>query len=98
MYQKVETMRLLTWKAAWEADNGIDPTVNASLAKFYSTEAAMEVANQALQFFGGYGYTRFYPIEKIIRDMRVFTIYEGTSEVQRIVVSRHALKGYGRCS
>nr|MDO8112693.1 acyl-CoA dehydrogenase family protein [Candidatus Sigynarchaeota archaeon] len=94
MYQKVETMRLLTYKAAWEADNGMDPTITASLTKFYATEAAFEVVNQALQLFAGYGYTKFYPIEKILRDLRVLTIYEGTSEVQRIVVSRYALNEY----
>ncbi|MFX0100385.1 MAG: acyl-CoA dehydrogenase family protein, partial [Candidatus Hodarchaeota archaeon] len=94
MYQKVETMRLLTWKSAWEADNGMDPTITASLTKFYATEAAQEVVMDALQLFGGYGYTRFFPIEQILRDIRVLTIYEGTSEVQRIVVSRHALSKY----
>ncbi|MHA1341910.1 MAG: acyl-CoA dehydrogenase family protein [Promethearchaeota archaeon] len=94
IYQKVETMRLLTWKACWEADNGLDPTVSASLAKFYTTETVTEIANMALQFFGGYGYIKFFPIEKILRDIRVFTIYEGTSEIQRIVVARHALKNY----
>ena len=94
MYQKVETSRLLTWKACWEADQGIDPTINASLSKFYTTEAAFEVANQALQLFAGVGYTRNFPIEKLLRDIRVLTIYEGTSEVQRMVVSRHALNGY----
>ncbi len=94
MYQKVETSRLLTYKAAWEADQGMDPTISASITKFYSTEKAMEVANDALQIFGGYGYTKMMPIEKLLRDIRVFTIYEGTSEVQRIVVSRHVLNGY----
>ncbi|MHA1819139.1 MAG: acyl-CoA dehydrogenase family protein [Promethearchaeota archaeon] len=94
MYQKVETMRLLTLKACWQADNKMDPTISASLAKFYSTEMAMEVVNQALQMFAGYGYTEFYPIEKILRDIRVLTIYEGTSEIQRVVVARHALSQY----
>ncbi|MBD3350030.1 MAG: acyl-CoA dehydrogenase [Candidatus Lokiarchaeota archaeon] len=94
MYQKVETMRLLTWKACWEADQGLDPTVTASLAKFYTTERVVEVVNTALQVFAGYGYTNFFPIEKILRDIRVLPIYEGTSEVQRIVVSRHALNDY----
>ncbi|MCP4762452.1 MAG: acyl-CoA dehydrogenase [archaeon] len=94
MYQKVETMRLLTLKACWESDQGMDPTITASLAKFYSTEMATEVANTALQIFAGYGFTKFFPIEKILRDIRVLTIYEGTSEVQRIVVSRHALNQY----
>jgi acyl-CoA dehydrogenase len=77
MYQKVETSRLLVWKAAWEADQGLDPTITASIAKFYSTEAALEVANEALQVFGGYGYTN-----------------EGTSEVQRYIVSGYAMNVY----
>jgi len=94
MYQKVETSRLLVWKGAWEADNGIDPTISASIAKFYATEAAMEVVNDALQIFGGYGYTKMFPIEKLLRDIRLFSIYEGTSEVQRLIVSGHVLNNY----
>ncbi len=94
MYQKVETSRLLVWKAAWEADNGIDPTISASIAKFYATETAMEVVNDALQIFGGYGYTKMYPIEKLLRDIRLFSIYEGTSEVQRLIVSGYVLNNY----
>jgi acyl-CoA dehydrogenase len=94
MYQKVETSRLLTWKAAWEADNGIDPTITASISKFYATESALEVVNEALQIFGGYGYTRMFPIEKLLRDARLYRIYEGTSEIQRMIVSGHALMGY----
>lgn len=94
MYQKVETSRLLVWKGAWEADKGIDPTISASIAKFYATESAMEVVNEALQIFGGYGYTRMFPVEKLLRDIRLFSIYEGTSEVQRLIVSGHVLGGY----
>ena len=94
MYQKVETARLLVWKAAWEADNGRDPTISASIAKVYATETALEVANDALQIFGGYGYTRMFPIEKIMRDTRLFSIYEGTSEVQRLLLSGHVLGKY----
>ncbi len=94
MYQKVETSRLLVWKGAWEADSGIDPTINASIAKFYATEAAMEVVNDALQIFGGYGYTEMFPIEKLLRDIRLFSIYEGTSEVQRLIVSGYVLNSY----
>jgi acyl-CoA dehydrogenase len=94
MYQKVETSRLLVWKGAWEADNGIDPTVSASLSKFYATEAALEVVNDALQIFGGYGYTKMFPIEKLLRDIRLFSIYEGTSEVQRIIVAGYVLNSY----
>lgn len=94
MYQKVETSRLLVRKAAWEADQGMDPTITASIGKFYSTETAMEVMNDALQIFGGYGYTKMFPIEKLLRDTRLFTIYEGTSEVQRIIVSGYLLSSY----
>ncbi|MDJ0802471.1 MAG: acyl-CoA dehydrogenase family protein [Desulfobacterales bacterium] len=94
MFQKVETSRLLIWKAAWEADNGIDPTVNASISKLYATEAAFEVVDQALQVLGGYGYTRFFPVEKLLRDTRLFRIYEGTSEVQRIILAGHAMGAY----
>lgn len=94
MYQKVETSRLLVWKSAWEADQGLDPNINASVAKMYATEAAYEVVDQALQIMAGYGYTRFLPVEKFLRDARLFRIYEGTSEVQRIILAGHALGAY----
>ncbi len=94
MYQKVATSRLLVWKAAWEADQGLDPTITASIAKFYSSEAALEVANQALQILGGYGYTKMFPVEKLLRDARLFSIYEGTSEIQRHIVSGYAMNVY----
>ena len=67
---------------------GSDPTITASIAKFYSSEAALEVANEALQVFGGYGYLTDFPVEKYYRDVRICQIYEGTSEVQKIVISR----------
>ena len=94
MYQKVETARLLTWRAAWEADSGRDPLIASSISKFYGTEAALEVVDQALQIFGGYGYSGYYPLEKIYRDTRVLKIYEGTSEIQRIIVSKYVLDHY----
>ncbi len=94
MFQKVETSRLLIWKAAWEADNGMDPTVSASISKLYATESAFEVVDQALQVLGGYGYTRFFPVEKLLRDTRLFRIYEGTSEVQRIILAGHVMGAY----
>jgi acyl-CoA dehydrogenase len=94
MYQKIETSRLLTWKAAWEADNKIDSTINASIAKFYATESALEVVNEAMQIFGGYGYTKMFPVEKLLRDVRLLRIYEGTSEVQRLIVAEYLLTGY----
>jgi len=94
MYQKIETSRLLVYKSAWEADQGMDPTISASLAKFYSTESALEILNDALQIFGGYGYTKMFPIEKLLRDVRLLMIYEGTSEVQRMIVAGHAIGSY----
>lgn len=94
MFQKVETARLLTWKAAWESDQGRDATVPASVAKLYATETALEVANEALQIFGGYGYTKMFPIEKILRDVRLLRIYEGTSEVQRVILAGYLLNTY----
>ena len=94
MYQKVETARLLTLKAAWEADQGIDPTLNASIAKLYGTEVALEVVNEALQILGGYGYTRMFPVEKLLRDVRLLRIYEGTSEVQRVIIAGFVMSQY----
>lgn len=94
MYQKVETSRLLVMKSAWETDNEIDPTLSASISKFYCTEAANEVVNEALQIAGGYGYTKMYPFEKLLRDARLLMIYEGTSEIQRVIVSGYALGVY----
>jgi acyl-CoA dehydrogenase len=94
MYQKVETARLLTWKSAWESDQGQDATISASIAKMYASETAQEVVDEALQIFGGYGYTKMYPIEKLYRDVRLLRIYEGTSEVQRIIVAGHLLDHY----
>jgi acyl-CoA dehydrogenase len=94
MYQKVETARLLVWKAAWEADKNLDPTINASIAKFYATETALEIVNEALQILGGYGYTKMFPLEKLLRDIRLLRIYEGTSEIQRMIVAAHAMSTY----
>ncbi len=94
MYQKVETARLLTWQSAWESDQGKDANISASIAKMYATEAALEVANEALQVFAGYGYTKMFPVEKILRDVRLLRIYEGTSEVQRAVLAGYLLSAY----
>jgi acyl-CoA dehydrogenase len=94
MFQKVETARLLTWKAAWDSDQKQDGRVSASISKLYATETALEVVNEALQIFGGYGYTKMFPIEKLLRDVRLLRIYEGTSEVQRIILADYLLKEY----
>ncbi|MEW6187718.1 MAG: acyl-CoA dehydrogenase family protein [Thermodesulfobacteriota bacterium] len=94
MVQMVETARLLVWKAAWETDQGLDNALSASMAKFYGAEMAMKVVQEALQIFGGYGYTRMFPIEKLFRDIRLFSIYEGTDEIQRSIVAAQILAGY----
>ncbi|MBW1723780.1 MAG: hypothetical protein JRD87_01780 [Deltaproteobacteria bacterium] len=77
-----------------EADKGLDPTINASIAKFYATEKVLEVVNKSLQILGAYGYTKLFPLEKLLRDIRLLRIYEGTSEIQRIIVSGHAMYTY----
>ena len=94
MYQKIETSRLLVRKAAWEVDRGMDATASASMAKVYATESAQEVINDAMQILGAYGYTSFFPLEKLLRDIRLFTIYEGTSEIQRKILAAHAVSAY----
>lgn len=94
MYQKIETSRLLVLKAAWESDKGMDPTLSASISKFYATEACIEVIDEALQILGGYGYTKMFPVEKLYRDARLLRIYEGTSEIQRMIVAGYIMSGY----
>lgn len=94
MFMKIETARLLTWKAAAEVDQGAGTNVSSSIAKLYATEAAFQVADDVLQIFAGYGYTRMYPIEKIFRDLRLLRIYEGTSEVQHLILAGHLFGTY----
>lgn len=88
---KLNASRLLLAYAAWKKDSGNSFTLEASEAKLYCTESCNEIVNEALQIFGGYGYIKDYPMEKYFRDARVTTLYEGTSEIQRIVISRHIL-------
>lgn len=94
MATKVESGRLLCYQAAWYLDQGDDERGNFSsaLAKRVSADMAMEVATDAVQIFGGYGYTKEYPVEKIMRDVKLVQIYEGTSQIQRVVIARHLLK------
>lgn len=94
MFMKIEASRNLYLKAAWAADTTGDSTVPASVAKAYATDAAMEIASEALQIHGGYGYIDTYPLEKIFRDAKLYQIYEGTSEIQRSILGRHVLDGY----
>jgi len=94
MYKDVEAARLLTYKAAWEADQGLDNNMSSAVAKAFASDVAMRVTTEAIQVYGGYGYLRTYPVEKLFRDAKLYQIYEGTSEIQRIVISRFVLKGY----
>jgi len=92
MATKVEAARLLCLKSAWEKDNGIDYTLSSSVAKVFASEAAMWVSTESVQIHGGYGYVKEYHVERLMRDAKITQIYEGTSEVQRIVIGRQILK------
>jgi alkylation response protein AidB-like acyl-CoA dehydrogenase len=92
MATRIEAARLLCLKAAWEKDNQIDYTLSSSMAKVYSSETAMWSAVEAVQIHGGYGFVKEYHVERLMRDAKITQIYEGTSEVQRIVISRNILK------
>jgi hypothetical protein len=88
MATKVDASRLLTWRAAALADRGKPHTAESSMAKLFASEAAVEVALEAVQLHGGYGYIKEYPVERHLRDAKLGTIGEGTSEVQRMVIAR----------
>lgn len=92
MATKVEAAKLLTFQAADLKNQHIPMTKEAAMAKYYASEIAVEVANDAVQIFGGYGYTKDYPAEKYYRDAKLCTIGEGTSEIQKLVISREVLK------
>ncbi len=92
MATKIDAARLLCLKAAWEKDTGQDYTVSSSMAKVFASETAMWSAVEAVQIHGGYGYVKEYHVERLMRDAKITQIYEGTSEVQRIVIGRSILK------
>lgn len=92
MATRIAAARLLVWKAAWQKDQGMDFTQSASMAKLFASETAMWVTTQAVQLHGGYGYVKEYHVERMMRDAKVTEIYEGTSEIQRIIISRSLLK------
>jgi acyl-CoA dehydrogenase len=94
MYMRIEASRNLYLKAAWTADTIGEATIPASVAKAYATDAAMWIASEALQIHGGYGYIDQYPLEKLFRDAKLYQIYEGTSEIQRVILGRYVLDGY----
>jgi acyl-CoA dehydrogenase len=88
---RVEATRLLYQKASWNLDNGVRDPIVSSFAKAYGADSAMKTATDAVQVFGGNGYVKEYPVEKLMRDAKVLQIYEGTSQIQRIVIARQLL-------
>jgi alkylation response protein AidB-like acyl-CoA dehydrogenase len=92
MATRIEAARMMCMKAAWEKDNNLDYTLSSSMAKVYASETAMWTTVEAVQIHGGYGFVKEYHVERLMRDAKITQIYEGTSEVQRIVISRSILK------
>lgn len=92
MATRIDAARLLCLKAAWEKDNHLDYALSSSMAKVYASETAMWTTTEAVQIHGGYGFVKEYHVERMMRDAKITQIYEGTSEVQRIVISRGILK------
>jgi alkylation response protein AidB-like acyl-CoA dehydrogenase len=92
MATKIEAAKLLTYRAGDLKDKGFDVTRESAMAKLFASEVAVEVANEAVQIFGGYGYTKDFPAEKYYRDAKLCTIGEGTSEIQKVVISRSILR------
>lgn len=92
MATEIEAAELLTYQAAWMKDNGKNVTKESAFAKYYASEVAVRTSTEAVQIFGGYGYTKEYPVEKYYRDSKLCTIGEGTSEIQKLVIARALLK------
>src|SRR6266513_708231 len=95
MATKIEAARLLCWQAAWMIDNGMRATLQSSYAKRFAADICMEVTTDAVQVYGGYGYMKEYPVEKLMRDAKLYQIYEGTSQIQRLVIARELLMPRG---
>jgi len=91
MAKDIEAARLLTWQCAWLIDQGQRATKESSFAKCFATDVAMRVTTDAVQIFGGYGYMKDLPLEKYMRDAKLMQIYEGTNQIQRLVIARHLL-------
>jgi len=92
MGMKIEAARLLVHKAAWLCDQGVPNTEVASYAKAFASDSCMQITTDAVQIYGGYGYSKEYPVEKLMRDAKLLQIYEGTSQIQRLVMARELLK------
>jgi alkylation response protein AidB-like acyl-CoA dehydrogenase len=93
MRTSIDASELLTYQAAYEKNNGLPVTTHSAMAKYMASEVAVKCSVEAVQIFGGYGYTKDFPVEKYYRDSKLCTIGEGTSEIQKLVISRNLLKG-----
>jgi len=91
MAADIEASRFLVWNAAWRLDQGLSVGKESAIAKFFASDIAMKTTNTALEIFGGYGYMKDYPMEKLMRDAKLLQIYEGTNSIQRLVVSREVI-------
>ncbi len=94
MKTMIEASRLLVYRAAYLKDQGKDVSYEASLAKLYASEVAVKITEQAIQIHGGYGFTKDFPVEKFYRDVKLTTIGEGTSEIQRLIIARTILNQF----
>lgn len=88
MAKDIDAARMLCWRSAWLIDQGVRNSKEAAMAKAFAADTAMRVATDAVQIFGGYGYSHEYPVEKLMRDAKIFQIYEGTSQIQRVIISK----------
>ncbi|MGY8887365.1 MAG: acyl-CoA dehydrogenase family protein, partial [Flavobacteriales bacterium] len=92
MHTSIEAARLLVMKAAWDKDQGNDYVMSGAMAKLYASQVAMDVSVEAVQVHGGNGFVKEYHVERMMRDAKITQIYEGTSEIQKIVISRGLLR------
>lgn len=92
MATEIEASRLLTYQAAWLESEGLPYGKASAMSKLYAGDTAMKVTTEAVQIFGGYGYTKDYPVERFMRDAKITQIYEGTQEIQKLVISRMLMK------
>jgi len=92
MHTEIEAARHLIMKAAWMKDNGLNYDLESAMAKLHASRTAMNVTTEAVQVHGGNGYVKEYHVERLMRDAKITQIYEGTSEIQKIVISRSVLK------
>jgi acyl-CoA dehydrogenase len=93
MAKDIAASRLLTYHAAWMIDKNMHASKESSIAKCFATDAAMRITTDAVQVYGGYGYTKEYPVEKLMRDVKVMQIFEGANQIQRMIIARELFRG-----